>query len=264
MEWYQVIILAVIQGFTEFLPISSSAHLILPKELLGWQDQGLAFDVAVHVGSLAAVIIYFHREVNQLLIAWLRSFVGDSSDSANMAWYLLLATAPVAICGLLFNDFIENHLRSIAIIAISTIVFGLLLGFADKKPIANTKDRSVDLISALIIGCSQAIALIPGTSRSGITITFALLLGFNREVAAKFSFLLAIPVICLSGGYQGIKLFQSSTVPWIEIIIATLLSGITAYLCIHFFLKLINQIGMLPFVFYRLVLGAILILFLWI
>ena len=260
MDTLQIIFLAIIQGLTEFLPVSSSAHLILPSALLGWQDQGLAFDVAVHVGSLIAVISYFRKDIVQLTGCWLGSFMGAGvTPESRLGWHIILATIPAGLAGLLFDDFIEANLRSIAVIAATTIVFGVLLGFAD---IWGSRSKSLQQFTwrtALLVGLAQALALIPGTSRSGITITAALALGFDRKSAARFSFLLAIPVIVLSGGYKATQLSQLEQVPWIDIAMGTVLSGIAAYLCIHTFLAVINRIGMMPFVIYRLLLGAVLI-----
>ena len=262
MDFIQAFWLAVVQGLTEFLPISSSAHLILPSAILGWQDQGLAFDVAVHLGSLIAVLAYFKNDVAQLIQSWVGStFLGRASNAeSQMAWFIIMATIPAALVGLLAAGFIELHLRSIAVIATTTIVFGLLLGWVDWRVHGAKTLQTMSWKSALIIGLAQALALIPGTSRSGITITAALALGFDRNSAARFSFLLAIPIIVLSGGYQGLQLMAESSVPWLEIAFGTVISGVTAYLCIHYFLRLVSKIGMLPFVIYRLILGVILIL----
>ena len=193
MDLIQVIVLALIQGLTEFLPISSSAHLILPKEILGWPDQGVAFDVAVHVGTLTAVMIYFREEVGKLILGWCKSVTGQGTDEfGRLAWFIGLATIPAGLTGLILGDLIETHLRSILVIACTTILFGLLLAYADKSATQNKtlKDMSIGL--AVAIGCAQAIALIPGTSRSGITITMALILGLTRTDAARFSFLMSI------------------------------------------------------------------------
>jgi undecaprenyl-diphosphatase len=261
MEWLQVIALAVIQGFTEFLPISSSGHLVLPKELLGWPDQGLAFDVAVHVGSLSAVLLYFRREVVQLLLGWIDSVVyRKHSDDSRLAWCVIIGTIPAGVIGLLADNFIEQNLRSMLVIASTTIVFGVLLGYADKVGSRQLELAAVAWKLALIIGFAQALALIPGTSRSGITITAALLLGFNRDAAARFSFLLSIPLILAAGSLKTKQLVEvGDAVPWEQIIVGTVLSGITAYLCIFAFLKLLDRIGMMPFVIYRLLLGAVLL-----
>lgn len=260
MDTLQVFILALIQGLTEFLPISSSAHLILPSAILGWQDQGLAFDVAVHVGSLLAVVWYFRQDILDILSHWFKQVGGGPvTPNSRLGWYIIIATIPAGIFGLLLDDFIEANLRTIAVIAATTILFGLLLGAADKQGAKVKPMTDFTWKTALILGFAQAMALIPGTSRSGITITAALFLGFQREAAARFSFLMAIPVITLGGGYKALQLMQLPEVPWGMIGLGTLISAITAYLCIHFFLAWINRIGMMPFVWYRLILGAILI-----
>ncbi|TVZ38513.1 undecaprenyl-diphosphatase [Alteromonadaceae bacterium 2753L.S.0a.02] len=262
MDLIHVVFLALIQGITEFLPISSSAHLILPKEILGWPDQGLAFDVAVHVGTLVAVMVYFRKEIADILVGWFASLCGRGTDhNGQLGWYIIAATVPAAVFGLLMDNFIETHLRSTHVIAITTIVFGVLLWVADKRATQQKQLRDMVLLTALVIGFAQAVALIPGTSRSGITITAALLLGFSRGDAARFSFLLSIPVILLSGGYKGLQLLLSPVaVDWLAISVGVGLSAISAYICIHYFLNFINRIGMLPFVIYRLVLGALLFL----
>lgn len=284
MDILHVIVLALLQGITEFLPISSSAHLILPKELLGWPDQGLAFDVAVHVGTLGAVLIYFRQDVSKLIQGWFYSLkhwpwktlssrsLSDSSSNLNLqeqrreseyysrlSWLIIVATIPAGLFGLFFGELIEAHLRSIAVIATTTIAFGLLLAFADKRVSNRNSLLKMSVRVALIIGVAQALALIPGTSRSGITITAALLLGFSREDSARFSFLLSIPIIILSGGFKGLDLMlQASDVDWISMILGIVVSAISAYLCIYYFLNFINRLGMMPFVYYRLALGALL------
>lgn len=264
MSYFEAFVLALIQGLTEFLPISSSAHLILPSAILGWQDQGLAFDVAVHVGTLLAVMIYFRHEVISLLRAFFASiFHGDRSKEAKLAWMILLATIPACVFGLLMKDFIELYLRSAWVIATTTIVFGLLLWYVDKHASLTDDEYQADWKKALFIGVSQALAMIPGTSRSGATITAALYLGFTREAAARFSFLMSIPIILLAGGYLGLKLVTSGEPIHLGVLVTGIITSfISAYVCIHFFLKLISRIGMTPFVIYRLLLGVGLIAFL--
>ncbi|MFT7558771.1 MAG: undecaprenyl-diphosphatase [Flavobacteriales bacterium] len=265
MDLVHAVLLGLIQGITEFLPISSSGHLILPKEIFGWQDQGLAFDVAVHVGTLSAVLIYFRRDVAEVFVGGIKTLGGDFSDpSGRLAWYLVLGTLPAAIAGIFFGDFVEANLRSMGVIAATTIIFGLLLGFADYRFAKTGIDQQKTLIeiglwAAIIIGCAQALALVPGTSRSGITITAALLLGFNREASAKFSFLLSIPAIVASGAYKSLDLMALPSIDWAAISTGVLVSAVSAYICIHFFLSFINRLGMMPFVYYRMVLGVILI-----
>ncbi len=265
MELAQTIWLAIVQGLTEFLPISSSAHLILVPPLVGWPDQGIEFDVAVHLGTLTAVMVYFRVEIEEMLGAWWNSLVGRGmTPEAKLAWGVALATIPVCIAGLLLKGLVEGTLRSPIVIAITTIAFGLLLWIADA---VGTRKRDLTEMGwrhFLIIGMAQAVALIPGTSRSGITITAALMLGFERDVAARFSFLLSIPVILLSGALVCLDLIESAQpVDWVSLGLGTAISGICAFICIHFFLAWIQRIGMLPFVIYRLVLGSVLLYFFW-
>jgi len=262
MDLLQIIVLALLQGFTEFLPISSSAHLILPSQVLGWPDQGLAFDVATHVGTLSAVLLYFRQDVQQLITGWLTTgFSSTPSTEGRLAWLIVAATVPAGLCGILFDGWIEENLRSTQVIATTTIVFGLLLWFADARSKQQKELLELTLFAALVIGAFQALALIPGTSRSGITITAALLLGFRREPAARFSFLLSIPLILAAGGLKTIELVQSAiVVDWFAIGLATLVAAVSAYICIYFFLALINRMGMLPFVVYRLTLGSVLVI----
>lgn len=261
MSTVEVIILAIIQGLTEFLPISSSAHLILPSAMLGWQDQGLAFDVAVHVGTLLAVMLYFRRDIGQLTVGWVQSLAGKHSTDSKLAWWVILATIPAGLAGLLAADLIETFLRSPYVIAITTIVFGLALWLADVTAKQQQTMAQMGWKQALLIGIAQALALIPGTSRSGITMTAALMLGLDRVSAARFSFLLSIPIIVLSGGYQASKLIAEPThYDMHGIILGAALSFVSAFICIHLFLKVIERMGMLPFVIYRLLLGVVLLL----
>ncbi|MDH5591290.1 MAG: undecaprenyl-diphosphate phosphatase, partial [Gammaproteobacteria bacterium] len=228
----------------------------------GWQDQGLAFDVAVHVGTLSAVVFYFRHTLYTLLIDWSQSLqqrrlIGDSK----LAWAVLFGTIPVGLAGLVFNDVIEQSLRSPLVIATTTIIFGLLLGWADWQGKQQRNEHQLTWQDVLIVGIAQAIALIPGTSRSGITMTAGLILGLSRNAAARFSFLLSIPVIFLAGGLKTIELIQAdASTDWFAMITGASLSAISAYICIHLFLKLLDRIGMWPFVIYRLLLGAILLI----
>ena len=261
MSTIEVIILSIIQGLTEFLPISSSAHLILPSAILGWQDQGLVFDVAVHVGTLVAVMLYFRRDLGLLTVGWLQSLKGQHSTDSKLAWWVILATIPAGLAGLFGANIIETFLRSPYVIAITTIVFGLVLWLADVTAKQQQTMQQMSWKQALIIGIAQAISLIPGTSRSGITMTAALMLGLDRISAARFSFLLSIPIIILSGGYQASKLLAEPTKYDVSaILLGTGLSFISAFICIHLFLKVIQRMGMLPFVIYRIVLGTVLLL----
>ncbi|OZT85687.1 undecaprenyl-diphosphatase [Vibrio sp. 03_296] len=258
MSYFEAFVLALIQGLTEFLPISSSAHLILPSAILGWEDQGLAFDVAVHVGTLAAVVIYFRKEVITLFAALFASiFKGERSKEAKLAWMIVIATIPACIFGLVMKDVIEVYLRSAYVIATTTIIFGLLLWWVDKNASLLDDEYQAGWKKALFIGIAQALAMIPGTSRSGATITAALYLGFTREAAARFSFLMSIPIITLAGSYLGLKLVTSGEPVHAGFLLTGIVTSfISAYLCIHLFLKMISRMGMTPFVIYRLILGV--------
>lgn len=262
MSTIDVFILALIQGLTEFLPVSSSAHLILPSAVFGWEDQGQALDVALHVGTLLAVVLYFRKEVGSMAVAWFGTVgIGpeknNNSFDGKLAWWILLASIPLGIVGLLGKDFIEENLRSAAVIAITTLVFGVLLGFADIKAKENVSVEKLGFKGAMIIGLAQALALIPGTSRSGITMTLGLMLGLSKENAARFSFLLSIPAIIMTGGYLTYKLITSAEpVDWNTLGLGSVLAFFSAYACIHYFLILVGKLGMMPFVIYRMVLGA--------
>jgi undecaprenyl-diphosphatase len=264
MDIIQIIILAIVQGLTEFLPISSSAHLILVPLVLEWPDQGLVFDVAVHLGSLCAVLVYFRREVMAMILAWSKNLAGsESTADSRLAWWVILGTIPAVLIGFLFKDIIETELRSAWVIAIATIVFALLLWVVDLGNSKRRNESQLKFSDAAIIGCFQALALIPGTSRSGITMTAGLLLGLTRQAAARFSFLLSIPIIFASATLQTLELLQAShVIDWLALFLALGLSALSAGICIHLFLGLIEKVGMLPFVIYRLLLGAILIVLL--
>lgn len=258
MDIIQAIALALLQGLTEFLPISSSAHLILLPVVVGWQDQGLAFDVAVHVGTLTAVVGFYRHDIWLIIKAWLASVTGKGgSDDSRLAWYVVLGTIPVGLVGISLPDTVKDVFRSPLVIASATIVFALLLWLVEK--LAKEQRTSITLLDAVVVGLFQAIALIPGTSRSGITITAGLMTGLRREQAARFSFLLSIPVIALAGGLHVVDLIKSpEPVLWDMILIGASVSAIVAYLTIGWFLKLLEKVGMMPFVWYRLILGIIL------
>lgn len=265
MDWLQVVVLSLVQGITEFLPISSSGHLILPSQLTDWPDQGLLFDVAVHFGTLLAVIAYFRGELLAMLFASKGIIIGTANLTANerddfrLALMVIVGTLPVVTIGFTAKPLIETYLRTIPVIASTTLVFGVLLWLSDR--VAQSRDDSSELTWLIVmgIGLAQCLALIPGTSRSGITITAALFFGLARTTAARFSFLLAIPTIA---GAQLLMLLDLSTgtasqsMP--QLAAAMLLAGGSAYCCIHFFIKLVEKTGMLPYVIYRLLLGCFL------
>jgi len=271
LEWLQVIVLALVQGITEFLPVSSSAHLVLPAQLTSWPDQGLEFDVAVHFGTLIAVLAYFRKDLLSMLwaigqapavYAARSSEVPSNAETEQVAQGIVqllklgLATIPVVIIGFLGKDFIQDNLRTVPVIATTTMLFGAALWYADRRPTTNT---TITWQAAAIIGLAQSIALIPGTSRSGITITAALLLGLSRVEAAKFSFLLAIPTIAGAQLLLSLDLAAGNLdTDLAKVAAGAALAGVSAYLGIHYFMQLVERTGMLPYVLYRLVLGLVL------
>ena len=252
--------LALLQGITEFLPISSSGHLVLLPQISGWQDHGLAYDVAAHFGTLIAVVYYFRHDIAVLARAWYHSIaIGEKSEHTRTAWGILWATLPVCVIGLLCRDFIAQHFRSPLVIATTTIVFGLVLWFADWRGRRALALDSLKIPDVVVIGFAQALALIPGTSRSGITMSAGLLLGFTREAAARFSFLLSIPVIALAAMYESWHLFQMDTPIDISgLLLVMIASALSAWACIVVFLKFIESAGFSLFVIYRIILGVVL------
>jgi undecaprenyl-diphosphatase len=257
----QIIILAIVQGLTEFLPISSSGHLVLVPYLFEWTDQGLAFDVAVHFGSLVAVCIFFRKDIASLLAGSLQVVTGNmKTPESRMALAIALATIPAALAGLLFASWIEQNLRDPSVIVYTLAGYGILMALADRFGRRERCMADVGFKEAFIIGCAQALALVPGTSRSGITITAARMLGFERQDAARFSFLLSAPVIFLAAGYKFFELISSGeTVAWGQLGLGALVSCVVAYISIEFFMRVVTRIGLAPFAIYRLLLaGAIL------
>ena len=257
MEFLNIAVLSVIQGITEFLPISSSGHLILVPALTGWPDQGLAIDAAVHVGTLGAVIVYFWRDLVQMIRGLSQLAIGRRSPAALLALNLVIGTIPVVVVGFLFRDFIELSLRAVEVIAWATIGFGVLLLIADRFGLTMRRLENLGLSDAVIIGLAQVLALVPGTSRSGITMTAARLLGYQRADAARFSMLLSIPVIAGAGVLIGLELQQAGNVQLgLTAALASLLAFCTALLAIAFLMRWLRSASFMPFVVYRLVLGA--------
>jgi undecaprenyl-diphosphatase len=254
MDLGQAIALALLQGLTEFLPISSSGHLILMPAFLDWADQGLGFDIAVHLGSLVAVIVYFRRD----LLRMARSLARPDDEDGRLAWQIMIATVPLGLTGLLVADFVAANLRSPAVIGSTTLGFGVLLWATDRFRRGERNERSLRWSDVLAIGCGQALSLVPGTSRSGITMTVALALGMNRRSAGRFSFLLAVPAVSMVALWQFLQyLEEPGSVPWGLLGLATLVSAVTAFFAIALFLRLIERVGMFWFALYRLVLGIV-------
>jgi undecaprenyl-diphosphatase len=257
----QIIVLAIVQGLTEFLPISSSGHLVLVPSIFGWTDQGLAFDVAVHFGSLVAVVIYFRADVTALL----RNLLGALQRNAGgqeitMVRAQVVGTVPAALAGLLFAGWIAAHLREPAVVVVTLAGYGILMALADRLAPRNRAVTDLTIRDGLLIGIAQALALVPGTSRSGITITAGRFLGFRRQDAARFSFLLSIPVILLATIYEVVILVTGdSPVAWDNLAIAAPISCVVAYASIDVLMRFVSVIGLLPFAIYRLVLAGVII-----
>jgi len=261
MTWLQIIVLAIVQGLTEFLPISSSGHLVLAPTFLGWSDQGLAFDVAVHFGSLLAVCAFFRRDIAGLLRGGLELLsLKAESTQAKLALGLALGTIPAALAGLTLAGWIEANLRDPRVIVVTLSGYGVLMLLADRYGSRRRNITDVTLADALIVGCAQALALVPGTSRSGVTITAGRLLGIARQDAARFSFLLSVPVILLASGYKGLELvLGDAPVPWNELGVGVAVSAVVAYASIEFFMRFVSRIGLLPFAVYRLALAGVIV-----
>lgn len=260
----QIVVLALIQGVSEFLPISSSAHLILPAALSGWPDQRLAFDVAVHAGTLLAAIVYFRRELGGFAASGVALLVrGARDDNTALLLRLAVATLPIALAGAVFKAPIEAHLRTTTVIGATTLIFGLALWWADSR--RNRDGGSAGNMptfrQALLIGAAQALALLPGTSRAGVTIAAALALGFARTAALRFSFLLAIPTIAGAALFTALEAGAGAALPWLDLALGFAVAAACAFICIGAFIRFVERIGMAPFAIYRVLLGAVLLLF---
>lgn len=276
MELISAAILGIIQGLTEFLPISSSAHLILVPWFIGWEAQGIAFDVSLHVGTAISVLAFFWKDWIRLAretINGLKEGRPLGNSDRKLAWFLVVATIPAAIAGLLFEDSIENRWRSPLVTVFTLVVFAILLYIADKKGKKNRSIRSFKWADSIWIGLSQAVALIPGVSRSGITMTTALLRNCDRTSAARFSFLLSTPVIVGAGLLEGFKLIRSMLNPvegmveeqWTVLLTGVVFAAVTGFLCIRYFLRYIRKGSFTPFVLYRIILaGIVLSHYLWV
>lgn len=260
MTLEQIIVLAIVQGITEFLPISSSGHLILVPQLTNWPDQGLVTDVMVHIGSLFAVLVYFWRDVIRLIKGGFDLLRLRWSDNARLAFYIIAATIPAVVLGLILKSTgFLNEIRGIKIVAWNAIIFGILLYVADRYGKSINNMMNMRFMPAMIIGFSQALALIPGTSRSGITITAARSLGYERSDAARFSFLLGIPAIAGAGALTFVDFHQSGATIPPDALLAAGLTFFSAIAAIAFLMAVVKRMSFLPFVLYRLALGAFLL-----
>jgi undecaprenyl-diphosphatase len=264
MNLFEAVVLGIVQGLTEFLPISSTAHLRIIPAFIGWNDPGAAFTAVTQIGTLIAVFVYFGKDILSLSQAWFKSVVAVrpfETHESSMAWWILFGTISIGIFGLLFKDFIESDFRSLTVIAISLIALAILLAVAEKVGKRTRRIEKMSLKDTQLIGFAQALALIPGASRSGTTITAGLFLNMNREDAARFSFLLSIPAIALSGLYQLYKLRDGLAGEFgIALLVAVVVSGIVGYLSIGFLLRYLRSHSTWLFIIYRIALGAIILI----
>ncbi|MFI6502097.1 undecaprenyl-diphosphate phosphatase [Nonomuraea typhae] len=261
--WFEAVVLGLIQGLTEFLPISSSAHIRVAGELFGWQDPGAAFTAVIQLGTETAVLIYFRKEIWQIISTWTRSLWTPAlrgAFHARMGWFIIVGSLPIGILGLLFKDQIETVFRDLRIIGTTLIVFAVILWFADRTARNKlTLERHLSFTHAIVYGFAQSLALIPGVSRSGGTITAGLLLDYRREDAAKYSFLLAIPAVLSSGLLELFEIGEGQAPDWGPTILATVISFVVGYAAVAWFLKYISTHRFTGFVVYRILLGLLII-----
>ncbi|MFI7691854.1 undecaprenyl-diphosphate phosphatase [Nonomuraea sp. NPDC049655] len=262
--WLEAVVLGLVQGLTEFLPISSSAHIRVVSALVGWQDPGAAFTAVIQLGTEAAVLIYFRKELWEIVSTWVRSLFDRELRghwAARMGWYVIVGTLPIGVLGLAFKDQIETVFRDLRVVGTTLIVFGCILWFADRTARNKlTLEKHLSFTHAIVYGFAQALALIPGVSRSGGTITAGLLLDYRREDAAKYSFLLAIPAVLASGAFELKDIGEGQAPAWGPTILATLISFAVGYAAVAWFLKYISTHRFTAFVIYRIVLGFLVIL----
>ncbi|MCX6416988.1 MAG: undecaprenyl-diphosphate phosphatase [Actinobacteria bacterium] len=265
MSWLQAIVLGISQGLTEFLPISSTAHTLIVSKLLGWPDPGAAFTAVTQVGTELAVVIYFRQDIARILKAWFASLTKKTeraNPDAKMGWYVIIGTIPIGIAGLAFKSSIETTARNLWLVAATLIVMGILLGLADRYARHTKSETDINTKNAVLFGFGQALALIPGVSRSGATITAGLAMGFKRDVAARYSFLLAIPAVFASAALTAGDISSDSFVNWPATIGATIVAFVVGYFVIASLMKYLQTRTFLPFVIYRIALGTLLMVLL--
>ncbi|URM92178.1 undecaprenyl-diphosphate phosphatase [Streptomyces sp. MRC013] len=273
MNWFESLILGLVQGLTEFLPISSSAHLRLTAAFAGWQDPGAAFTAITQIGTEAAVLIYFRKDIGRIVSAWFRSLTDRSMRSdhdARTGWLVIVGSIPIGVLGVTLKDHIEGPFRDLRLIATTLIVLGVVLGVADRMAARAQEGgrhraaqerktlRDLGVRDGLVFGLCQAMALVPGVSRSGATISGGLLMNYTREAAARYSFLLAIPAVLASGVFE-LKAVGEGHVSWGPTVFATVIAFGVGYAVIAWFMKFITTKSFMPFVIYRIVLGILLL-----
>ena len=263
MTIMQVFWLAILQGITEFLPVSSSGHLILVSKFTDFPDQGLAMDVAVHIGSIAAVLIYFAKDIWNILKGVLKAKLLPSfaNNGSKLFWLIIIATIPAVIAGLVLKNYGMEWMRDTKIIGWNILVFGILLWFADKYTLSIRKIENLEIVDALLIGLAQCLALIPGTSRSGITITMSRLLGVERREAAKFCMLLSIPTIAGAGALVFLEMIEAGVKDFGFEIWGIAFSFVASICAIWVMMNWLKNRTFLPFVIYRVILGTVLLLY---
>ena len=278
MNVFDAVVLGLIQGLTEFLPISSSAHVQIAEQLLGLSDMSkpelTAFIATIQLGTELAVLIYFFKDISRILTAWFADLaklpkralvrkIGAKApihQDAKLGWLIIVGSLPVVVIGLAFKDLIENDLRNLWVIAVMLIVFGVILGFADRYGKRNKSIESLSTKHGLLFGLGQALAVIPGVSRSGGTISVGLALGYSRQAAARYSFLLAIPAVLASGGYEFLKTYQDlSQADLVATVIAAIVAFATGFSVIVVLLRYLNRGSFMPFVVWRIVVGIALL-----
>ncbi|MFD7709110.1 undecaprenyl-diphosphate phosphatase [Streptomyces sp. NPDC059785] len=274
MSWFESLVLGLVQGLTEFLPISSSAHLRLTAAFAGWHDPGAAFTAITQIGTEAAVLIYFRKDIARIVSAWFRSLFSKAmrgDHNAQMGWLVIVGSIPIGLLGVTLKDQIEGPFRDLRLTATMLIVMGIVLGVADRlaardetggKHRAATQRKSLQELGVkdgLVFGVCQAMALVPGVSRSGATISGGLLMGYTREAAARYSFLLAVPAVLASGVFELKDASEGGHVSWGPTMFATVIAFVVGYAVIAWFMKFITTKSFMPFVWYRIVLGIVLI-----
>ncbi|MCF2706215.1 undecaprenyl-diphosphate phosphatase [Arcanobacterium haemolyticum] len=263
MGIFEAVVLGLLQGLTEFLPISSSAHIRIFGDLFGWGDPGAAFTAIIQLGTEFAVLCYFWRDISRIISKWFRALplkwknpVPQSDPDVRLGWIVIIATLPISILGLLFQDAIETSLRNLYITAFVLAAFALLLAWADRTSRRSRSLEQMTVRDGFLVGLGQALALIPGVSRSGGTITVGLLLGYTREAAARASFLLAVPAVLASGFFQLAKSSGQGTLDLGPTVLAAVVSFVVGYAVIVWFLKLVSTKSYMPFVVYRILLAG--------
>jgi len=265
VSWFEALFLGVLQGLTEFLPISSSAHLLIFSQFFQWQDPGAAFTAVTQIGTELAVVLYFRRDIARIISTWFRSLVNPSLRGeldARMGWYVILGSIPIGFLGYTFAQQIETSARNLWLVATMLIFFGVLLGLADRY---GKKMKSIESLNArdgLLFGLGQALALVPGVSRSGATITTGLALGYNRVAATRYAFLLAIPAVLGSGLYEATKIGSDPNVAWGQTILATVVAFFVGLAVIAWLLRWLTTRTYTPFVIYRIALGILVLVLL--